>query len=162
MSSSPRVVDDVTGAPMGLGEAAPELGKAFSHMAQVATGSAKVDIVTRELVRIYSGQLAHCSICRNMRVTVAVDRGLTEDVVAQLADFEHSDLSDRHKAAVRYAHAFLVDPASFDEAAQAELQRHFRPDQIAELTLDLVRLRPGSKMTVATGTEPAHDDLIFV
>jgi alkylhydroperoxidase family enzyme len=162
MSSTPRAVDNVTGAPMGLEEAAPELGKAFSHMARVATGSAKVDIVTRELVRIYSGQLAHCSICRNMRVTTAVDRGLTEDVVAQLADFEHSDLSDRHKAAVRYAHAFLVDPTSFDEADQAELQRHFRPDQIAELTLDLVRLRPGSKMTVATGNEPAHDDLIFV
>ena len=162
MTSIPRVVDQGTGAPIGLGDAAPKLGDAFSHMASVARHEAKVDIVTRELVRIYSGQLAHCTICRNMRVQTAVDRGLSEDVVAKLSDFEHSDLSDRHKAAVRYAHAFLVDPRSFDEAAQAELQRHFRPDQIAELTLDLVRLRPGSKMVVATGTEPASDDLIFV
>jgi hypothetical protein len=53
------------------------------------------------------------------------------------------------------------DPRSFDAAAQGELLRHFTPEQVDELLLDLVRFRPGSKLMVASGTEPAVDELLY-
>jgi alkylhydroperoxidase family enzyme len=162
MSSTPRLTDPETGAPLSLTDACPELGQAVQDFFLASLAGARLDIVTRELVRIYSGRLTHCSICRNTRVRAAVDRGLSEDVVAQLDDFEHSDLSERHKAAIRFAHAFLVDPGALGERGRAALLVHFTPEQVAELVLDLVRLRPGSKMVVAGGNEPADDELVFV
>ena len=159
--TSPRIVDHDSGTPLGLEDVAPALGQAYNAFFAASMTGAKVDIVTKEMVRILSGQLSHCGVCRNTRVRVAVDRGLDESTVAKFDHFEDSDLSDRHKAALRYARAFLVDPESFDDAARAELLAHFRPDQIAELTLDLIRLRPGSKMAVASGISDV-DGLVFI
>ena len=154
MSSVPRT-------SRTLGDAAPRLWEAWSSFQAVAYPG-KVDIVTRELVRIASGQLTRCSICRNTRVRAAVDRGLDEEMVAALADVDGGRLSERHAAAVRFARAFLVDPTSFGPAERAELLRHFSGEQVAELVLDLVRFRPGSKMTVTAGHEPADDELVLV
>lgn len=149
-------------AATALKMAAPELGAAMSAFMAASLSGAKVDIVTRELIRIYSGQASNCRYCRNLRVAGAVDRGLDEDMVAKLTDFENSDLSDRHKSALRLAHAFLYDPASFDGAMQAELLVHFRSEQIAEMMLDLIRLRPGSKLSIAAGTDPDVDELVVI
>lgn len=154
MSSVPRTA-------ITLAEAAPRLAAEQAHLQAVAYPG-KVDLVTRELVRITSGRLSHCSICRNLRLNAAIDRGFDELMVAQLDDPEHGDLSDKHRAAVGFARAFLIDPSGFGEADQAELLRHFTPDQVAELVLDLVRFRPGSKLTVASGNEPAKDELVVV
>jgi alkylhydroperoxidase family enzyme len=154
MSSQPRTT-------ITLAHAAPRLAAAQAAFQTVAYPG-KVDLVTRELVRIVSGQLSHCSICRNLRLRAAIDRGFDEQMVAKLADPDNSDLSDKHKAAVRFARAFLTDPTGFDDAGRAELLRHFDGDQIAELVLDLVRFRPGSKLTVAAGNEPVEDQLVVV
>ena len=113
-------------ASAALTAAAPELGEALAGFMAASLRGAKVDIVTRELVRIYSGQASNCRFCRNLRVRGALERGLDEDMIAKVADFERSDLSDRHKAALRLARAFLVDPSSFGPAEQAELTTHFR------------------------------------
>jgi alkylhydroperoxidase family enzyme len=159
MSSEPRTtVTD--GRPLRLGDVAPELGRAQMAFMDVAYPG-KVDLVTRELVRIYSGRESHCGICRNLRLRAAIDRGFEESMVDQLDDVEHSDLAPHQKAAVRLAQAFLGDPSSFDASAQKDLLEHFTPEQVAELLLDLVRFRPGSKLTVAAGTEPAVDELIY-
>jgi alkylhydroperoxidase family enzyme len=147
--------------PLSLDDVAPDLAQAFAGFQAASITGPKVDIVTKEMVRILSGQLSHCGTCRNLRVQVAVDRGLDETTVAKLEHFEDSDLSDRHKAALRYAKAFLIDPESFDDAARAALMEHFRADQIAELTLDLIRLRPGSKLAVASGIADT-DQLTFI
>jgi alkylhydroperoxidase family enzyme len=149
-------------ASSALTLAAPELGAAMSAFMAASLRDAKVDIVTRELVRIYSGQASNCRFCRNLRIRGALDRGLDEEMVAKVSHFETSDLTERHKAALRLAQAFLVDPASFDAAAQADLLVHFRSDQIAELILDLIRLRPGSKLSIACGTDAEQDELVVI
>jgi alkylhydroperoxidase family enzyme len=149
-------------ASAALTNAAPELGAAMSAFMAASLRGAKVDIVTRELVRIYSGQASNCRFCRNLRIRGALDRGLDEEMVAKVSHFETSDLSDRHKAALRLAQAFLVDPVLFDATAQADLRVHFRADQIAELILDLIRLRPGSKLSIACGTDAEQDELVVI
>jgi alkylhydroperoxidase family enzyme len=159
MSSEPRTTV-VDGRSLDLADVAPELRRAMDAFMAVAYPG-KVDLVTRELVRIYSGREAGCSICRSLRLRAAIDRGFDEAMVGEMDDLEASSLEPRRKAALRLAHAFLGDPASFDAAAQAELLEHFTPEQAAELILDLVRLRPGSKYTVVAGKEPVLDGLVY-
>ncbi|MFN8027988.1 MAG: hypothetical protein U0W40_16975 [Acidimicrobiia bacterium] len=153
MSSEPRT-------ERGLADVAPRLHTAMMEFMAVAYPGT-VDIVTRELVRIYSGRESHCRICRNFRLRVAIDRGFEESMVEQMDDLDHSDLAPHQKAALRLAHDFLGDPRAFDVAARDELLAHFTPEQVAELVLDLVRYRPGSKLTVVAGDEPAEEGLIY-
>jgi alkylhydroperoxidase family enzyme len=159
MSTVPRTTI-VDGRPIGLDDVAPELGRAMTAFMDVAYPG-KVDLVTRELVRIYSGQRSHCRMCRNLRLRAAIDRGFDEAMVDHLDEPENDQLDARQRAALRLAQAFLGDPRSFDKAAQDELLRHFTPEQVAELLLDLVRYRPGSKLVVASGTEPEVDELLY-
>ena len=102
MSSSPRTT-------MSLADVAPRLAAAQGNFQGVAYPG-RVDLVTRELVRITSGRLSHCSVCRNLRLQAAIDRGFDESMVAHLDDVDRSDLTDAQKAAVRFAQAFLTDP----------------------------------------------------
>ncbi len=159
MSSDPRT-KMVDGRPVGLGDVAPRLDRAMKNFMAVAYPG-RVDLVTRELVRIYSGRQSKCRICANLRLQAAIDRGFDESMVEQLDDPTGAALTDAQKAAVAMARAFLGDPASFDAAGRADLLRHFSPEQVAELLLDLLRFRPGSKLTVVAGNEPAVDELIY-
>jgi hypothetical protein len=43
----------------------------------------------------------------------------------------------------------------------AELRSDYGDEQVSELLLDLVRFRPGSKLVVATGSEPIDDHLVY-
>jgi hypothetical protein len=153
MRSVPRT--DVT-----LEEVAPNLAAAQARFMEVAYPGV-VDLVTRELLRILSGRLSHCSICRNLRLRAAIDRGFDESMVSHLEDPENSGLPERQRIVLRLANAFLTTPASFSAADRAVLERHYTGEQIAELLLDLIRFRPGSKLTVASGREPDIDELIY-
>ncbi|MET0143571.1 MAG: carboxymuconolactone decarboxylase family protein [Ilumatobacteraceae bacterium] len=145
-------IDEAT-ANAALTAVAPELGTAVTDFMRLAYTGSTVDVVTRELVRIYSGQQTRCRFCSNTRVRGAVERGMDETVVAKVEDFEHSDLPERQRAALRLARSFLLDPAAFGPDDLTALAVHFGPDQIAELVLDLIRLRPGSKLHIATGMD---------
>jgi alkylhydroperoxidase family enzyme len=153
MSSVPRTA-------MTLADVAPELASAQAGFQAVAYPGA-VDLVTRELLRILSGRMSHCTICRNLRLQAAIDRGFDESMVAHLEDPEHSDLPERQQIVLRLTRAFLKDPDSFTPADRETLARHYTPEQIAELLLDLVRFRPGSMLTVASGREPVTDELVY-
>ena len=154
MSTTPRTT-------VTLADVAPELARAQLRFQEVAYPGV-VDLVTRELVRIQSGRLSNCSICRNLRLDAAVRRGFDEAMVADLDAAEPTVLTPRQRAAVRLTNAFLLDPCSFGPHDRAELLRHFTCEEVAELLLDLLRFRPGSKLTVAGGFEPADDELVYV
>src|SRR6202451_4567927 len=143
---------------ISLADVAPALAGAQAEFQRVAYPGA-VDLVTRELLRILSGRLSHCSICRNLRLRAASDRGCDESMVAHLEDPEHGDLPERQQIVLRLARAFLTSPGDFTEQDKAPLLRHFSSEEIAELVLDLIRSRPGSKLPVAAGREPEADEL---
>ena len=153
MSSVPRT--DVT-----LADVAPELAAAQSNFQKVAYPG-KVDLVTRELLRILSGRLAHCSICQSLRLHAAIDRGFDESMTEHLEDPSKSDLPESQQVVLRLGLAFLKDPESFTAADWSVLRSYYDEGQVAELFLDLVRLRPGSKLVVATGNEPVLSGLVY-
>lgn len=100
-------------------------------------------------------------MCRNLRLNVAVDRGFDEAMVQRLEDPARSGLPARQQVVLRLTLAFLTAPETFTEADWDELRGYYSGEQIAELILDLVRFRPGSKLMFSAGFEPDGDQLIY-
>lgn len=60
--------------------------------------------------------------------------GWSDDLLQHLAEFEtRNDLTDKEKAAVRFAERMTTDSHGFDDAAFAELRRHFDEGEVVEL-----------------------------
>ena len=75
-----------------------------------------------------------------MDINSAVGRklGITDQQLADLANFEQSDaFSQVEKAVLRYAQGMSVTPVDVSDAVFAELKSHFNSAQIVELTLAL-------------------------
>lgn len=100
-------------------------------------------------------------MCRNLRLNAAIDRGFDEAMVEHLDDPVRSGLPERQQVVLRLTRAFLTAPETFYDADWDELRTHYTEEQIAELILDLVRFRPGSKLMVGAGFEPEGDQLIY-
>ena len=87
-----------------------------------------------------------------MRLAVAKHEGLDEEMAAKVQHYERSDLSDRHKAALRLADALMTQPGAIDATLREELRRHFSDEQLLELTLDVMKWNY-QKVSVALGVD---------
>ena len=54
-------------------------------------------------------------------------------------NYAASDLAQAQQAALELADALMTQPADIDAALVARLGSHFTPDQIVELTLDIMK-----------------------
>lgn len=50
-----------------------------------------------------------------------------------MADYKHSDLSEREKAALRLTEIIASEPYTLDDTFFAELKKHFSDEQILDL-----------------------------
>ena len=87
-----------------------------------------------------------------MRLAVAGHRVLDETTAAKVERYEASDLSERHKAALRLADAMMTQPGDMAPALVAQLKTHFTDAQLRELTLDVMKWNY-QKVTVALRTD---------
>ncbi len=89
----------------------------------------------KEMVRIRISVGHQCGYCSTVRSSVAAAEGLTEDLIADLLDYEASGkFSEREKAALRYADLFKAGEHAIDrDEVYAELKRHFSDEEIIEL-----------------------------
>jgi AhpD family alkylhydroperoxidase len=134
----------------------PELLHAFLRLYGTLWSRGGVDHATKEVARLRNARVTDCRYCRNVRFAQAREEGLTEEVVALIDEgFGESALSDRHKAVIRYADAFLVNPTGLSAELRAEMLRHFTPAEVVELTAGLALFMGFSKIAVALGQEPA-------
>ena len=60
--------------------------------------------------------------------------GITEELVAALADYESGPFSAREKAALRYADRLFFDHHRVDDALWDELSNFFTEEELLELT----------------------------
>ena len=81
-------------------------------------------------------------------------RGATEDLVAKLADYEHSDLPERTKAALRLADRLSGDRPALDDAFYEELRRHFSDDEILDLGMTITFASGWQRFIEAFGIVP--------
>jgi AhpD family alkylhydroperoxidase len=115
----------------------PDLADAIQDVYGSVTLRRNLDPVTTELVRLRAARALNCRLCQSVRLAAAVQAGLDEVQAAKIDAYEASDLSERHKAALRLADAFIYDPASVGSELIAELETWFSRDERMELILDL-------------------------
>ncbi|MDY6997825.1 MAG: carboxymuconolactone decarboxylase family protein [Actinomycetota bacterium] len=116
----------------------------------------ELDPVTTEVVRLRGAEAHDCRLCKSLRERHALDAGGSEDIYGQIHDFEHgSDLSDAHKAALRYVDALVWSPATIGEKVAAGVRKHFSQKQALELTLDVMR-NAANKILVSLGSDAAR------
>jgi alkylhydroperoxidase family enzyme len=108
-----------------------------------------LDPVTPEIVRLRGARQHNCRICKSLREGAALDAGGTESLYDGIDHYESSELSERHKAALRYVDALIWTPASVDGSG---LRSHFGEAEAVELTLDVMR-NACNKVAVALGAD---------
>ena len=99
-----------------------------------------LDPVTTEIVRLRGATQHNCRLCKSLREGHALDAGGSESLYEQIGLYETSDvLTDRHKAALRYADALLWAPAAIKPEVAAGVHAHFTEAEAVELTADVMR-----------------------
>ena len=86
------------------------------------------------------------------RDAVALQAGVDEAMLALVDDHEHSSLSDKQKAALRFADAYLNGPDRVDDELRRELTAHFTPAEIGSLLVRLMQFS-SDKVMVALGLD---------
>lgn len=168
MSYEPRVplpdgalVDSVPDMPTVLRHYLPDTAEVRQDF-NAALGTSVVDPTTCEVVRIYNASAVDCNYCKNVRYSKDGAAVIGEDLVAQVRSNDLDHLSDEHQAAVRLAHAYALDPAGLSEEDAGQVRQQFTQRQVAELGLQLLRCRAGSKTLVTLGLEPRSMDLTLI
>jgi AhpD family alkylhydroperoxidase len=91
------------------------------------------DHALKELCRLYVSRTVQCEYCGNQRSIQARAKGVIEDQVRDLLEFEKSPrYTDRQKAALAYAEA-ITWRLETDDAFWERLHRHFTEPELVEL-----------------------------
>jgi hypothetical protein len=88
----------------------------------------------------------------SLRLAVAREAGLDEATADKVGRHHIGDLPEQHAVALRLADVMMTMPGDVTQALRQELHRHFRPDQLLELTLDVMKWNY-QKVAVALGTD---------
>lgn len=113
----------------------------------------EIDPVTTEIVRLRGATQHDCRLCKSRRERSALDAGGSESLYEQIEQYETSaELSDRHKAALRYTDALIWTPANIAPEVAAGVRIHFTEAESYELTADVMR-NAGNKIMVSLGAD---------
>ena len=121
-----------------------------------SAGSLDLDPVVHECVRLFNANFNGCTYCQNARQAVAVQAGLNEDMVSKIVNFEHSDLPDHIKAALRIANALQSGPQTLTPRLWDDARRYFSEQEVVDLVLHAMH-GCGSKVAVTLGLEPGPE-----
>jgi hypothetical protein len=98
-----------------------------------------LDPVTTELVRLRGARRHNCRMCQSRRTISALEAGASETTFQQIDFYETSDLSERHKVALRFTDALITRPSEISAELADELRRFFEPAEVAEIMADVLR-----------------------
>lgn len=147
----PEQLDPDLAALVTAGEKTPlELGstRIYGHVPELAKGfigfmgTVKVNrtLPARlvELVRLRVAFHNQCRSCMAIRYQDGLDDGVTEDLVCQLVDPPSSaGLSEREKAALRFADLLASNHLAIDDSTIDDLREHFTEPEIVELGMNV-------------------------
>jgi alkylhydroperoxidase family enzyme len=136
-------------------DAAESLWAASEAMFAAVARLQALDPVTTEMVRLRGARAHNCRLCKSLRNVRAANAGVDEHVYDKIDRYETSDLSERHKVALRLTDAMLWQPlrhpAGLHEQAQSELTN----EEVVEVLLDVTR-NAANKIAVVLGADDAH------
>jgi uncharacterized peroxidase-related enzyme len=112
----------------------PEILRAFSELITQTWRSGTVPVGLKPLLAIVSSTAAGCRYCQAHETVDARMRGVADEKIAAVWEFETSPLySDAERAALRFARAASVVPNAVDDDHVAELRRHWDEGEIVEI-----------------------------
>ena len=149
MTRAVRVLVGADGRPVGRDA---ELVGLLAAYQDAVVRSPHLDPVTTELVRLRCARQHDCRICQSLRLTDARDAGASDDVLAKIDHYEASDLSERHKVALRLVDAFIWRPSEMSDELVRQAREHFSHEELAELLVDITKWST-QKIHVTLGTD---------
>lgn len=149
MSRETRVPCGPDGRPVGRD---PELVRRLAAYQDTVMRSGHLDPITTELVRLRCARQHDCRICQSLRLVDAREAGADDDVLAQIDDYEHSTLSERHKVALRLVDAMIWRPADLSDELARQARTHFSDAELGELLVDITKWST-QKIHVTLGTD---------
>jgi alkylhydroperoxidase family enzyme len=114
-----------------------------------------IDMVTTEVVRLRGARRHNCRICQSTRSVVALEAGADEAMFDKIDHYERSDLVASHKVALRLVDAIISQPNEIDASLAAQVHSQFRPPQVIEILLDVMR-NSCQKVAVALAVDDPH------
>ena len=112
----------------------PEILRALSELITQIWRTGTVPTYLKPLVAMVSSSAAGCRYCQAHEAVDARMRGVPEEKIAAVFDFERSPLfDDGERAALRFALAASAQPSGVTAEDFAELRRHWDDGQIVEL-----------------------------
>jgi uncharacterized peroxidase-related enzyme len=112
----------------------PEILRAFSDLISAIWRTGTLPVELKPLVAIVSSTAAGCRYCQAHETVDARMRGVPEEKIAAIWDFERSPLySDGERAALRFARDASVIPNAVTPAHLEELRGHWDDGQIVEI-----------------------------
>ena len=139
------------GGPVTWDHATDPSDIVFNEFLPTVARQRELDALTAEVVRLRGATQHNCRLCKSLRETTALDAGGSETLYGDIEKFEASaQLTDRHKAALRYVDALIWSPGLMDAGIAAGVRAHFSDAEAVELTLDVMR-NASNKVAVALG-----------
>lgn len=112
----------------------PEILQAFSELITQIWNTGTLPKEMKPMLAIVSSGAAGCRYCQAHEAVDASERGVAEDKIAAIWDFERSPLfSEAERAALRLARDASVLPNAVTDESFAEVRRHWDDGQIVEM-----------------------------
>ena len=141
------------GGPVEWDHETDPIGALLNDFVPAVARLRKLDPVTTEVVRLRGATQHNCRLCKSRRDEQALEAGGSESLYGDIERYDTSaQLSDRHKAALRYADALIWHPSRIDSGVVAAVRDHFTEEEAFELTLDVMR-NACNKIMVAMGAD---------
>src|SRR5581483_814872 len=111
----------------------PTLAKAVADMNDAVNASA-LDWRLHELVRMRVAVINGCQTCLTWRTPEAIDAGVTEQLLAGVAEWRSSsDYTDAERVALEFTELFCTDSTAIGDDLMARLEQHFDAGETVEL-----------------------------
>lgn len=149
MSRAVRVPVGDDGRPLGRDA---EMVALLSAYQDAVVRSRHLDPLTTEFVRLRCARQHDCRICQSLRYDEARESGATDDVTGQIDHYETSDLSERHKVALRLVDAVIWRPGDMSDDLVRQVHEQFTDAEIAEILVDITKWST-QKIHVTLGTD---------
>lgn len=112
----------------------PEILRAFSELITRIWRTGTVPVGLKPLIAVVASTAAGCRYCQAHETVDAKMRGVPEEKIAEIWNFERSPLySDAERAALRFARDASVVPNAVTPEHFEELRRHWDDGEIVEI-----------------------------
>jgi alkylhydroperoxidase family enzyme len=110
----------------------------------------RVDPVILELCRLRMAQVFECDAELAMRYLPAIEAGLTEEKIVQLASYPTSpEFTERERACIGFAEQFAIQSSAITHEDCAALQQHISPHEFVYLAKALGEMDQMQRLWVA-------------